>query len=862
MNQMHAAFAGADPVFYERPGQHVGESTRGFGPDKEREWSSWAQVTDDHWTHWHPLRGDLPEQGWKVHVSTVPAQAHDVLRRVSAYCHSAQLTFKHLRDESTLGRAIGKDADRASAGKFIAIFPATDAALHDCLVDLEAVLIGTVGPYVLSDVRWNESSLYLRYGGFRRLSVIKDGMLVPAIRDLLSGELVPDVRAPGFYLPPWAHVPKFLRPHIQRRNNVSPPEGFPRILGVLHHSNAGGVYLAEVDETRVVLKEARPHSGWTPDGRDAVDRLIDEQHTLASLSGVVNVPRPLGMFSHEEHHFLALEHIEGTSLVEAVATRNPLTSAGNARAAYQEYRDWALGVGAALREQLNLLHRAGFAHGDLHPRNVILRRDGEVTLIDLEMSVSVSAIDQPSIGVLGFVPADVRAAGERDLYALVCIELFLFLPLTPLTRLDAKKGRQLLEAAQAHFGLDDDWVAPRLEVLDGRSPNRAAAMLPQYSYRALEPDSVAHALLTDSEDRRRDRLWPGDPAQFSEPRYSLAHGALGVAASLAGAGYSLTAAQRDWISRDLRERDLETEPAGLMNGLAGAVWACRNLGLQDLAATMLEVLERRSLEQTDSRLYSGAPGVAITLLSAADQNPSRAQVARAMFDALHKRLTGQEPLARIATNHGGLFGGASGTALLGIRLYEYYREPALLAKTADALDVDIASLAEAPDGSLHVNEGWRIIPYFGYGSAGIGLVLARYLQHAPDSDYYQKVLEGIARAASAPFTVQAGLLHGRAGLIYFLDAIRAEGILPERYAAAHERHVRALELHALSSHAGTRFSGDANLRASCDLATGSAGVLAALTGSRQRGQVRAPGVLDFLDAFGGATPYPSIPQGR
>ncbi|MBM7826906.1 class III lanthionine synthetase LanKC N-terminal domain-containing protein [Microbacterium aurum] len=323
MNQMHAAFAGADPVFYERPGQGGGESTGRFGPDSERDWSSWAQVTDDHWTHWHPLRRDLPEQGWKVHVSTVPAQAHDVLRRVSAYCHSSQLTFKHLRDEPTLGRAMSKDADRASAGKFIAIFPATDAELHDCLVDLETVLIGTVGPYVLSDVRWNESSLYLRYGGFRRLSVVKDGMPVPAIRDLRSGELVPDVRAPGFYVPPWAHITEFLRPQIRRRHDIAPPEGFPQILGVLHHSNAGGVYLAEVDETRVVLKEARPHSGWTPDGRDAVDRLFDERRTLASLSGAVNVPRPLGTFSSEGHHFLVLDHIEGTSLVEAVIHCNP-----------------------------------------------------------------------------------------------------------------------------------------------------------------------------------------------------------------------------------------------------------------------------------------------------------------------------------------------------------------------------------------------------------------------------------------------------------------------------------------------------------------------------------------------------------
>lgn len=148
------------------------------------------------------------------------------------------------------------------------------------------------------------------------------------------------------------------------------------------------------------------------------------------------------------------------------------------------------------------------------------------------------------------------------------------------------------------------------------------------------------------------------------------------------------------------------------------------------------------------------------------------------------------------------------------------------------LDFDIATLVEGRDGSLHVNEGWRAQPYLAFGSAGIGVALLAFLRHQPGHENYRAALARIVRAASSRFTVQSGLFHGRAGLIQFLVLVGDRLGTGDEIRAAIRSHVQGLRMTALPSSDGLRFPGDQLLRASCDLGTGSAGVLSSLLAVR------------------------------
>ncbi|GAB3839506.1 hypothetical protein GCM10029963_06840 [Micromonospora andamanensis] len=59
-----------------------------------------------------------------------------------------------------------KYAARAASGKFVTVYPRDDAELELVCKELDELLTGEDGPYVLSDLRYAAGPVYVRYGGF------------------------------------------------------------------------------------------------------------------------------------------------------------------------------------------------------------------------------------------------------------------------------------------------------------------------------------------------------------------------------------------------------------------------------------------------------------------------------------------------------------------------------------------------------------------------------------------------------------------------------------------------------------------------------------------------------------------------
>ena len=209
-----------------------------------------------------------------------------------------------------------KYAPRGTSGKLAAIYPTDDTSCEHTLAELDSLIDGEHGPYILSDLRYGDGPLYVRYGSFsERYCRNADGEVVPAIEDG-TGQLVPDLRTPVFAFPEWVTLPPFLSPHLAARNAVTIKDLPYQIDQALHFSNGGGVYAGTDSRTGepVVLKEARPYAGLAADGSDAVARLRREHDILRQLSGLGVVPGVHGYFEAGGHHFLVEDHIDGLPL--------------------------------------------------------------------------------------------------------------------------------------------------------------------------------------------------------------------------------------------------------------------------------------------------------------------------------------------------------------------------------------------------------------------------------------------------------------------------------------------------------------------------------------------------------------------
>lgn len=858
MDQDYQPFCMADPSFYDAmysedtAGESFATASRPLPP-------GWSVRAQDDWLVVHPrVRPRLPMQGWKIHASAAMDNADHVLDTVWDYCVARGISFKFLRSSAALLARVSKYAPRGYAGKLVTIYPEDDEACERILRELGAALEGEPSPYILSDLRWGKGPLYVRYGAFaNRYTVDETGVVVDAIADP-EGNLVPDRRDPVFRVPEWVDLPAFLAPHLAARNQVTVADLPYSVERVLHFSNGGGIYFGHDNRTgaEVVLKEARPHAGLDSYGHDAVRRLGREHETLTALAGIPGVPAVHDMFWLGEHRFLVMDHVDGDVLGKAIVTRYPLIDPTATPEDYATFTEWALDVHRQVSETIARIHERGIVYGDLHLFNIVVRGDGTVALLDYEVTAPVAEATRPGLNNPGFAPPRDARGFAIDEYALACLKFALFLPMTNLLGLHRLKARHFAEIIAEHFPVPKEFLDSAVEVV-------VPPGTPELPRPRLEPDPVAWPALRDELARairasatpeRDDRLFPGDPQQFSVGGLGLAYGAAGVLYAL-----DVTGAGRDERFEDWFVRHATNPPSGsrlgLYDGLHGAAFTLAHLGYRQEALDVVDICLRENWESMGHDLLGGVSGFGMNLLHLADTTGEPAlRVAACRAAELVAEAQGPEdplvadPISGSGQPWAGLFRGRSGAALFLLRMFDDTGDESYLDKAAEALRFDLRRCVTRDNGTLEVNEGWRTMPYLDGGSIGIGLVLDEYLRRRRD-EQFATAAAAAAGAARSPMYILPGLLTGRAGVLLYL-AGRAPAGDPDV-----ARQIRNLAWHALPYGDGMAFPGSGLLRLSMDLATGTAGVLLALGAALHDQPVRAP----LLTLTRGAAAEPGEP---
>ncbi|MEV5706602.1 class III lanthionine synthetase LanKC [Actinoallomurus sp. NPDC052274] len=818
MEKQYELYCQKDRLFYD---VMDGQESPAFAIADEPLPEGWQRIRRHEWLVYVPPAQNIPQQGWKIHVSACHDNAEDVLIRVRDYCVPRGISFKHLRSSDVLFMRNAKYAPRGGSGKLVTIYPRDEAELERILDDLGEILAGEPGPYILTDLRVGDGPLYVRYGGFLERHCEDDrGRLVSAIEDG-AGRLVPDRRDPVFRVPDWVTVPDCLRPHLAARDAVT-MAGLPyRVTEALHFSNGGGVYTAEDTRTgeRVVLKEARPYAGLAAGGADAVTRLRREHDMLRRLSGIDGIPAAHDYFTLGDHHFLVQEFVEGRPLNTFFAERHPLLDPEPDPDRIAEYTAWALKIYERTERVVQAVHSRGVVFNDLHMFNIMVRPNDTVALIDFETAAPATDEGRQILANPGFLAPPDRRGTAVDDYCLACLKLALFAPLTTILQLDRTKAAHLAEVITEWFPVPEGYLESAVAEIsrDATTGSRLVGARP-----SLRPEPVgwqdaraalSRAILASATPDRDDRLFPGDIQQFGGGALGLAYGAAGVLYALDVTGCPVEHA--DWLI----EHATDPEPGsglGLYDGLYGAAFTLAHLGHLEAAGKVVDICLGERWERLGTDLYGGLPGVALTLdrLAGPLEAPALREAAtRAAQLVADHVVAATDPPARP-----GLLRGMSGPALMFIRFYERTGDPNLLDLAAAAIRLDLQRCVTDKNGALHVDEGTRILPYLGRGSVGIGLVIDDFLAHRED-ERFREAREGIRIAAKSVYYAQAGLFGGRAGMLLHLAR---QG---DPRAAA---HIRDLAWHAVSYKDGLAFLGENLLRLSMDLGTGTAGVLLAL----------------------------------
>ncbi|MGW5732293.1 MULTISPECIES: class III lanthionine synthetase LanKC [Streptomyces] len=875
MDKRYEVYCLADRHFYETPDRlSAGKNAPGFTTAGRPVPQGWRSSREGDWLTFVPLGDDgrarpAPQQGWKIHVSATLENADRTAAAVWDHCVPDAVPFKFIAGPHLLHLRNSKYAGRDGSGKFATLYPADEEQLLAILTELGRTLEGSEGPYILTDLRWREGPLYVRYGAFtRRMCVDERGGLVPAVEDD-RGRLVPDSRDPAFKVPAWVTLPSFLESELAARNNTTVTDLPYRMEKALHFSNGGGVYVGTDtrDGRKVVLKEGRPHAGLASDGADAVARLERERDALEKLSGLGVAPEVRDWFELGGHRFLVMDFLEGSTLNSFFADRHPLLVSEPDADAVAAYTAWALRIHRAVEDAVTAVHERGVVFNDLHMFNVMVAPDEQsVSLLDFEAATRVGEGGRQVVAHPGFIaPAD-REGVDVDRYALACLRLALFLPITTLLAVDRGKAahlaaviaaefpdvpRAFLDEAvaeierggQGHTGATEATVATGATAATGavRQVSGSAAPLVDLADWPYSRDSMVKAILASATPERDDRLFPGDIAQFADGGgLGLAHGAAGVLLALAESGAERYEDGERWLLK-------HTEPAppglplGLNDGLAGIAHVLERLGHRTRALDLMELVLKENWQRLPSDLHGGLAGLGLALDSLAHRTGEEELARHALRAAqiIGERLTSDDPPK--GKPRAGLLRGATGPALLFLRLYERNGDPALLDLAAHALRTDLARCVARPDGSLGVDEGWRTMPYLGDGSVGIGMVVDDYLAHRDDAGF-EAVRPGMLATARSRFCVQPGLFQGRAGFLLHLNRSTAPGITPRDIT----EQIAGLGWFSMPYAGQLAFPGHQMLRLSMDLHTGTAGCLLALAAALGDGGAHVP----FLPPLG------------
>lgn len=774
-----------------------------------------------------PPPTELPEYGWKLHVSSRPESLRQVLDAVVDEYLVAPFSFKCVRSPELALAQLSRWWPRGGAGKALTVYPASPEHARELADRLSARLAGYRGAHVLTDRRYPGSDvLQYRYGTFRTPVGVDDEGRASSVVTGPDGRPWSDSRTPSFVLPPWIDEDPFT----DGRNATGDPTGLLsryRVTAVLRHSTAGGVYLATgPDGAEYVLKEARPHTAFAPDGSDAVERLRREHSYLQRLDGTGVAPTAVELATVWKHTFLVQSKVPGITFQVWLARNHPFAQGLTDPTAVTAYRSRAGEIVAQLRQALTTCLGHGIVYGDTSLTNILVDHSDVARLVDFESCRPAGSDPASYQRTSGFAPEPGSPAWHSDeeyvRFAADAVEAATVMPRNALLAFRPEVFGRALELTAAQLGVELGDLPARL---------CAAPEATWYDDPGDLLPAIVRGLRGAATPGRDDRLFPGHPEQFRTNALSVAYGAAGVLRVLRHVAGEVDPVYLDWLLRRLDETPVL--PVGLYVGRAGIASTLLELGADERGRDLLAASGQEAMQgERPAGVATGLAGVGLALLHAHRMTGEQQWIAGAgrVADRLVEQAsddgTGLWWSVPSSGHPLGYLHGSSGVAVFLTELGSATGEERLLKVGRRALAFDLARGRVRANGGTGFGayvDGRAFEPYLIRGGAGVGMAVARHLALTGDESLVQP-LRSILRGVAMPQTVNPGLFSGMSGLVEFL--LDCKAVLPHEtfIDVAVQRLVDQIVALRCTGPDGIGFPGDGLLRQSCDLASGSAGV--------------------------------------
>lgn len=855
------SFYQAHPEWYEsfdryRPGSELFRIARSIVPP------TWRVQRDGVWNHAAPPKGQLPEQGWKIHISATPLNCQAVLRRTVEICVEKEIAFKHLVDRHLVSLTTWKGWARESSGKFITIYPSSDRHFEQIIETLYVALREFDGPYILSDKRYKDARvIYYRYGAISGYPVLIVSGRTERWIQSPNGNLTPDLRMPFFSPPDWVSDP-FPTDDVEGKEaTLYLNDGRYQIERTVGASVSGGVYVAtDLDNGRsVLIKEARPHTSVNDDGRDAVHRLQKEHRLLEKLQDTGVTPVPIDLFWDWEHLFAVQEFIHGGDFIRFIVTSAPLMVGDLTWENKEQYVELIRRVWTNLALGIEAIHAEGVIFGDLSLRNILLTSQefGDIRIVDLEGAWE-KGVDTPTpqFGTPGFRPAEGVRGEADDIYTLGAAMLGTLFPMNSLMDLKPSAKGIFIEEMAADLGLPEQMKQLVLKCMadneaERPNPARIVEVLSNLDVPQGNPpvqcdlskaellstvDGILNYIHASADFHRQDRLFPADPNVFVTNPLSITNGAVGIAYALSRITGEVPESIIPWIlSQSITP---EQYAPGLYIGSSGIAWGLWELGLHEIALqTMRATLDHPLLWDSADMLY-GAAGRGMACLhfylATGDQEwlDQAVEVGEWLLRSKVEDDQGYSWPAEEGNVWLGYGRGASGIALYLLSLSLASEESLFLSAGKKALAYDLAQERELPSGKIGIPrtpasaEGSRhrnvVSSYWSDGTAGVCTTLIRFWASTRDLTYLDKLKQFIPDTFRK-YTAFPSLFLGLAGLgNTLLDVYDFTG--DEYYLQKAQLVAKGVSLFSIKRASGIAFPGHQLYRISTDFGTGSAGI--------------------------------------
>jgi serine/threonine protein kinase len=377
-------------------------------------------------------------QGWKLHVSSVPTQAVDVLHEVVPMLVAERVPFKAARSAQILHQMNEGELGATQVGKFMTVYPPDPAAARELGLRLAAKTAAVDGPEVVTDLHVG-GTVYARYGGVNPL-ITRDrlGQAISNLHDG-NGRLRRDA-----YSVPFVPPDDVDNPFADLVETTTAPDGGSKLLGpgylplqVIRAHAKGSVYLAmdlrtQEDAHLVVLKQGRRFCLSDEHARDMRTRLRRQQQLHERLQSLGVAPFAFTYFEADGHGYLPLEWLPGRTIESVVVE----TLAGRSWSEAEDATGRLVGYVAEAARATLALHEAGFVHRDLTASNVWVTEECGIRLLDLELAHEIGD-DEPAygLGTAGFMSPQQEAreapAFADDSFGLGCVLILVLTGLDP-----------------------------------------------------------------------------------------------------------------------------------------------------------------------------------------------------------------------------------------------------------------------------------------------------------------------------------------------------------------------------------------------------------------------------------------------